>query len=198
MKIVHFSDWHGRWQKLPDADLYVCTGDMLPNTKACFWEDKEPERLMQAAWLKAHPIALKAPVMIVRGNHDYIDLTPLFEAPLVVEFKDKPFSFRYDGILFGGFRGVLPIADTWADEISDGQIAHRAQVLGMVDVLLTHCPPRGGLDNEYGSESLRNYLDFNVGTVAHLFGHVHESAGMEHRCRTLLSNAACQVNEIEI
>lgn len=31
MRICHFSDWHGNLYQLPKADLYVCTGDMLPN-----------------------------------------------------------------------------------------------------------------------------------------------------------------------
>lgn len=31
MRICHFSDWHGAINKLPAADLYICTGDMLPN-----------------------------------------------------------------------------------------------------------------------------------------------------------------------
>lgn len=31
MRIVHCSDWHGDWQKLPHADLYVITGDMFDN-----------------------------------------------------------------------------------------------------------------------------------------------------------------------
>jgi Icc-related predicted phosphoesterase len=31
MRIVHFSDWHGQKMKLPKADLYACTGDLLPN-----------------------------------------------------------------------------------------------------------------------------------------------------------------------
>jgi len=31
MRIVHFSDWHGDLFRLPPADLYACTGDMLPN-----------------------------------------------------------------------------------------------------------------------------------------------------------------------
>ena len=31
MRIVHCSDWHGKVFRLPKADLYVLTGDMLPN-----------------------------------------------------------------------------------------------------------------------------------------------------------------------
>lgn len=31
MKICHISDWHGNLKRLPPADLYVVTGDMLPN-----------------------------------------------------------------------------------------------------------------------------------------------------------------------
>jgi Icc-related predicted phosphoesterase len=31
MRIVHASDWHGKTFKLPEADIYFFTGDMLPN-----------------------------------------------------------------------------------------------------------------------------------------------------------------------
>lgn len=31
MRICHFSDWQGEFRMLPKADIYVCTGDMLPN-----------------------------------------------------------------------------------------------------------------------------------------------------------------------
>jgi Icc-related predicted phosphoesterase len=38
MRIVHFSDWHGDMFWLPPADLYVCTGDMLPNFRTHLFE----------------------------------------------------------------------------------------------------------------------------------------------------------------
>lgn len=31
VSVCHASDWHGSWQELPHADVYVFTGDMCPN-----------------------------------------------------------------------------------------------------------------------------------------------------------------------
>ncbi|MHB8407781.1 MAG: metallophosphoesterase family protein [Acidiferrobacterales bacterium] len=38
MKVVHFSDWHTEQRHLPEADLYICTGDMLPNKPFLVYE----------------------------------------------------------------------------------------------------------------------------------------------------------------
>lgn len=83
-RVVHFSDWHSEFdRKLPEADIYVCTGDMLPNfpeiivdgkgyakgtTSYLYGRDKIPlfvrpigrvihhdwEREMQTKWLAEH------------------------------------------------------------------------------------------------------------------------------------------------
>lgn len=38
MRICHFSDWHASSRNLPPADVYVCTGDMLPNAPYLVFE----------------------------------------------------------------------------------------------------------------------------------------------------------------
>src|SRR6185369_5206106 len=103
MRIVHISDWHWRFRSVPEADLYVCTGDMYDNYPVAVrnswtkWKiDPQRERELQSAdarvfvdrggfrqWLGSPD----APVVCVRGNHDFADLTPLFDGcNLVHEF----------------------------------------------------------------------------------------------------------------
>ena len=48
---------------------------------------------------------------------------------------------------------------------------------GTVDVLVTHGPPHGVLDGGYGDKWLRDDL-LKVLPRVHLFGHVHECAGV--------------------
>lgn len=85
MKVVHFSDWHGSTEILPSGDVYVCTGDMMPNFpllildgndargKRLTWDpisqnspplgsyvvgqelDPSRERRLQLRWQKSHP-----------------------------------------------------------------------------------------------------------------------------------------------
>jgi len=213
MKICHFSDWHGISRKLPEADLYVCTGDMLPNTKPPPWGIRWPvshqEEPFQRDWIKAHVgeyaalPASRAPLLIVRGNHDYIDLAPLFRdwPGLVHEFVDEPQTIKIGGITFGGFRGVPPISDCWADECTERVLKMKCEALYPLDVLVTHCPARGYLDrcddgDLAGSTAVRQYLDSNK-TRAHLFGHIHESRGTSYDGLEL-SNAATTVNIVDL
>ncbi len=203
MRIVHFSDWHGSLRALPDADLYVCTGDMYPNTQRCLWPDKEPEARFQADWAKRHAshfANLKAPVFCVRGNHDFAELYPLFADTdsFVCEFAASG-VFSFGGLRFGGFRGVPPINGVWADEISEDEIAYQATLLPTdIDVLVTHGPARGYLDDSYGSKALRDFVDRGV-LKAHLFGHIHERAGEGISAGGMyLSNAAQTTRVIEL
>lgn len=193
-RIVHFSDWHGRWQELPPADLYVCTGDMYPNSRACMWADKDPETRMQIEVAKRMPLRVPngTPTLLVRGNHDYANLIDLFGHG--DEFRD-PTSLMIGGLRFGGFRGVPPICGEWADEMGEAEIEHRCNQLGPVDVFVTHAPPAGRLDNGYGSKALRDYVD-RVKPRAHLFGHIHEAAGVTRVGGTTFSNAAMTINEL--
>lgn len=208
MRLIHFSDWHSDESVLPEADLYVCTGDMLPNSRAWSWAHKGAEEHFQRGWIASAVgrygkiVSSKAPLLVVRGNHDYLDLAPLFaEWPGEVYEFTRPSVKMIGGIKFGGFRGVPPICDMWADEMSERELEHRCEQLGEVDVLVTHCPAYGYLDYggaHFGSEAVRTYLDRGGAKRAHLFGHVHEDARVKQQGGILLSNAACTVNVIEL
>lgn len=103
LPVVHFSDWHGQWRKLPWAKLYICTGDMLENhctfeheiiDGSLWWRritDPDKEARLQKTWLRTqvrrgNPVkGLRrllgnpdAPVVICRGNHDFTDLSSGF------------------------------------------------------------------------------------------------------------------------
>lgn len=227
MKIVHFSDWHaklvdfkGRPRKLPEADLYVCTGDIIDNTEPPPWGICWPNALtevpFQQRWIAearrewSGIFPNRAPLLIVKGNHDFTDLRDLFDdgSREIYEFKDEPSVWELNAtsrsgqrLRFGGFRGVPTINGCWADECTERVLGIKCDVLeglGAIDVLVTHAPAYGMLDlaraGRLGSRSQMTYLLGVKKPIAHLFGHIHESAGTFEKHGVRLSNAACGVN----
>ena len=220
MRIVHFSDWHGDLMTLPDADLYVCTGDMLPN----FLEDKKAgpvaahEVEMQTGYFdeKGHGYMRtflghnKAPVICCRGNHEFIDLAPAFAGGPVFEISLDPtrttiVQTANGPLKLGGMRGVMRYHGSWSDEMSDADLADLvARLPNDLDLLVTHSPPHGILDEVngsfIGSTALRSYVARHDPSLkplkAHFFGHAH--FGREHPMKgisrqfgdTIFSNAA--------
>lgn len=216
MRIVHFSDWHGRQHRLPEADLYVCTGDMYRNYSWLSGEEsKLKERTEQQAEAKK-AVFLKnlgspeAPVVCVRGNHDFAALGPLFEGDcnLVHEFLDNE-VIDVCGFKIAGHRGIPFINGCWSDEERRADLVERVKKMPLADVYLTHYAPSGSdLDGRdlahYGLEEMLNFMVYrtpwhqNSPRQLHCFGHIHECGG---RSRTfgdiLLSNAATRINVIE-
>lgn len=264
MRICHFSDWHGKYNMLPKADLYICTGDMMPNFPLIKYEvdkwrrdgivtwdpnahllggDSEPEpngtycgrRVdpireagMQGGWLSlenrkgglrrwfANP---SAPVVIVRGNHCFTDLSEGFQGGPVWEVSSDPTrTTEILGLKFGGCRGINYIIGEWSDELLDlGQTGPQrtpsfnkisppagswenviSHLPSDIDVLVTHAPPKGILDVDgvsYGSKAIRRYIDQqlydeNRRLRAHFFGHIHGNHGSKNDGGILFSNAA--------
>lgn len=205
MRIVHFSDWHAERMALPAADLYVCTGDMYPDGPGLMNGDRAAEYQMN--WVEENgPIKLEAPVLCVRGNHDFADLDLLFEAPKVFEIC-RPSDAMYKGDLYmGGTRGVRWLGGHWSDELYDPELAGRLRGVGPVDVLLTHGPAYGGLDAKHsptgghvGSRALRSYLR-RYEPIVHFHGHCHGAFGTLFNPRTGLTtvNSACGWSLVDV
>lgn len=249
MRIVHFSDWHGGQQLLPKADLYVMTGDMLPNfpilkfrhwdRKLCQnrefeWDPNGPqidptipkrpkppgdcisrlmeqsrERRLQELWMakvgsyRSLLASPDAPVVCVKGNHDFVPIAPLFGGDVWEVDDDPTRTTVVCGLKVGGMRGVRPISGEWADETPEEELDDRARsVPDDVELLITHAPPRGVMDDGWGTPSLTqrsNVQLYNNGKLKlHCFGHVHECKGTQSMGHILFSNAATGVNVIDI
>lgn len=246
MLICHVSDWHGQTRKLPEADIYAVTGDMLPNFPLVrfhtadgaegFWDpehkfpwpknvryagrvlDPDREARLQLEWMLENPfgeatgIRDDAPVVCVRGNHDFTDLTPWFllgNRKVYEVSEDPAVAFELGGLLFGGMRGVMPISGEWSDEHSPDELDNRARQIGTdIHVLLTHTPPEGTLDgapyHSWGAPAINSYLQrrYYSGDAplrAHLFGHVHESFGKRTDMGgTLFVNSATGFQLVEL
>lgn len=215
MIVCHFSDWHGSWRQLPIADIYVCTGDMFRNYPTVLPDgsksiDPTREAACQKEWIlmqgdmRRYLGNYSAPVICVRGNHDYVDLSNVFGGEVWEVDLDPARTVDIDGRRFGGMRGIPYIAGEWNDEEREWELWHRqANIPRDIDVLVTHVPPYQVLDLapnfvNYGSKEVRSYVDCRAAYAAyagakplraHFFGHIHKVSS----CRlgdTLYSNAA--------
>lgn len=233
MRVVHFSDWHWSFVELPPADLYVCTGDFYDNYPKIVSEEAshpygtprrkwgivpewEREKQGEAADIVAPEIHKifgnpDAPLLCVRGNHDFIDLRRLFaQCPnLVHEFIDNE-VVELLGLKITGHRGIPRIFGGWSDEVERYTLLDRMRAMPHADVYLTHYPPSGILDSSippghdqrgsqlYGLEGMGDHLIYRQTRALHCFGHIHEWGGMvvTHEPVTF-SNAACRFNVID-
>ncbi|MDL2291550.1 metallophosphoesterase [Bacteroides sp. OttesenSCG-928-F21] len=158
--IFAFSDTHGMHRKLPipsDANILICAGDVLPNFSVDGLGDFFD-------WFVACPAKLR---IFVPGNHEIVfDFYPQKTKQLIPEgiviLEDK--VFEYEDITFYS--------------ITDKASQHYA-VLGQeidmpknVDILITHQPPEGFLDNGCGDSVFRNIV-LQKRPKNHLFGHIH-------------------------
>ena len=244
MKVCHFSDWHGNTTLLPKADLYVCTGDMLPNFPLItfevdkwkrdgkrFWRanmhlfgehEERPggyyydrkiewptEHVLQRRWIKEvlgsyrqHFGTPDAPVVCVRGNHDFTDLAEAFGGDVWEVDTDPTRTVERLGLKVGGCRGINYIHGEWSDELRDPDWESVIkQVPTDLELLITHAPPNGVMDSypgqfseHWGSRALNSYVNERMyvwGKLkAHFFGHIHEAHGSKNEAGILFSNAA--------
>ena len=229
VRIVHFSDLHSRAIELPKADVYVCTGDMAPNWPTVDQDrgvgmfsryiDKGKEHRLQTEWFAARGAegfyrskfgSPQAPVVCVRGNHDFADLAPAFSGGTVHEVQVPEETFQLYGLNFGGFRGIREVSPfhEWSDEMDPAELSQLAGRVPLdVDVLVTHVPC-GGILDDYDGENLGCYGIGNMINVreyggsrrlmAHMFGHIHERRGVLRVGEVVFSNAATGFNVIDL
>lgn len=210
-RICHFSDGHGKWLKLPKADMYIITGDLLPNFSSLSPEPstggakhkinkrteifKQNKLVLELAGkgretLLSNP---KAPVVIVRGNHDFVSLSKLFGGDNTYEIGSSPTVFdNICGFKIGGIRGIRYIQGVWSDEMHEDVFGKLVDSLpNDLDILVTHAPPYNMLDSRnsyygknehFGLKCLRKKFhadknNLNENLRLHCFGHVHEAFG---------------------
>jgi Icc-related predicted phosphoesterase len=149
----------------------------------------------------------EAPVVVVRGNHDYVDIGPYFGGEYFEIDDDCTRTVEYCGLKFGGLRGITYIGGNWQDEYQPNELEGILSYLPYgVDVLVSHAPPAGIMDNTFGVAAYASYINIGMyGTSCPLpkvfcFGHIHECGPVtrEEDDGTVYSNAARGVNSIEV
>ena len=202
MKIAHVSDIHGHYSTLDrlggDApDLWVITGDFFPNKTR---GHVPTETRWQTNWFGYKSFSIRrrllgAPVLLVPGNHDYVNLAGLLRRDGVDAQEVTPDGVEFRGVRFAGFGHIPFVAGEWNRESTTQELydlTHRTLDCDP-DVLLTHAPPDGILNGRYpGIGPLTTALTYRPHRVTHhFFGHSHEDGGksVEHMGITFVNSA---------
>ena len=170
--IFAFSDTHGRHRDLrvPEvADIIICAGDTVEdNLKGGEYDDF-------IEWFSSLPAKWK---IFVPGNHELSfelgqaqAIEQAMAARGITVLKDAVEDC--DGVIIGSISGNSIIAGS--------DIPHD------LDILVTHMPPYGILDQDLGSPEILNFV-LKAQPKYHLFGHIHATAGKEF----LLGKTICQ------
>lgn len=194
MNITHISDTHGKHRllELPGGDVLVHSGDFSE-----LGMDVETESFLN--WFRQQPYQYK---ILIAGNHD----RTLFE----VQGSEES-AYDLEGIYYLNHSGVeiegvafygapstpldFPMAFCYYPEDAEKVWCDFPK---KVDVLITHGPAKGILDNGYGCHILAKKIEQLVGLQAHLFGHVHEAKGMVNINGAVHSNASSGFHLIEL
>lgn len=211
MDVTCISDLHGHYPKLEGGDLLIVAGDL---TKS----DKEHEYSEFAAWLSCQKYEL---TIVIAGNHDKALCAGWkpFEAFEDCSSNEVQYlcdsGTEFEGLRIWGspwtkrFPGMNPSCMAFTVD-TDEELAEKwARIPENVDILVTHCPPLGIMDEvqsyetgktEYtGSHSLmQEFYRERIKPRLHVFGHIHEGYGGPERLmdypHTMFVNAS-HVNE---
>lgn len=184
MRVVCLSDTHGLHDEVtvPDGDLLLHSGDVCNHgTKGEF------KRFI--AWLGELPHPQK---VFIAGNHDRV----LEKHRRYVRHWVKHGTYLFDqSVVVNGLKIYgspwQPSYHNWAFNLDRGR--HMAAVWEKIpedtDILLTHTPPAGILDDGIGCADLTERLA-KLNLRLHLFGHSHVGYGTKRVGSTTFVNAA--------
>lgn len=192
MRLICISDTHGMHRQLtvPDGDILIHAGDCLGMGTLAELEDLDN-------WLSEQPHRHK---ILIAGNHDWClqDDSAAAEALIKNAIYLRDSGVEIEGLKFWGSPWTPEFFD-WAFNLSRGPvIAERwQQIPADTDVLITHSPPAGILDQvptalrarSVGCEALTRELE-RLSLKIHLFGHIHESHGQQRMDDCLFVNAS--------
>lgn len=196
MRLVLISDthtFHGQ-VAVPYGDVLVHAGDMGLRGSV-----EEIQDCLN--WMNACPVEN---IVVVAGNHDWACARHLKELKFGrVQYLENS-SININGHTFWG-SPVQPEFCNWAFNVPRGPAIKKYWDMipdaGLVDVLITHGPPMGILDqaaphrgsDHLGCEDLMRQVEISVPLV-HVFGHIHGGAGQQTHRGVRFVNASV-VNE---
>ncbi len=196
MKIAVISDTHNRLKEIidtgmiPDADILIHAGDLTGRGTI-----QEISHFNSQLGRLPHKHKI-----VIAGNHDWLFQTNPFLARSIItnaiyledssvvvgglKFYGSPWQPTFYDWAFNLNRG-LPILEKWKMIPSD------------TDVLITHGPPKGILDNviddsritSAGCAELRKEVFGRIKPSVHIFGHIHSSPGVYIEKETTFINA---------
>jgi Icc-related predicted phosphoesterase len=175
MNLVMLSDTHAAHHaprpSLPAGDVLIHCGDLTHF--GSFAELKA-----EISWLKSQPHAFK---ILISGNHDTC-LENLMAKDMEAELRRMLHPIVYlrdsgviiEGTRFWGSPWIPPYAGAFNSDLEVRQAKFGA--IPNVDVLITHGPPLGVIDDGIGCPALLSAVQ-RIKPRVHCFGHVHKSHG---------------------
>ena len=194
MEITFISDTHTQHRYLTDdlvgGDLIVHSGDISSMGKP-----REIRSFLE--WFETLPYTYK---IFIAGNHDWgfqnnrKEILSMVEEFDVIYLQDE--FVEIDSVKIYG-TPWQPEFYNWAFNLPRGEIINKVWSLipNDIDVLITHGPPFGHLDNaskdncKLGCEGLLNRIEV-VKPKIHAFGHIHGGYGYKEFKGIHLINAA--------
>lgn len=190
-RLVLLSDTHGHHDAhaVPPCDLLVHAGDYTRRGSR-----GETEAFL--GWFAEQPATHK---VFVSGNHDHFserakdEMAALVRSHGLVHLIDE--TVELEGLRIHGSPVTPRFHDmAWNRDRGAGMAAHYDRIPRDLDLLITHGPPKGTLDRTFlglhvGCEVLRGVVPDRAPRL-HVFGHIHEAAGVVRSGPTESINAA--------
>lgn len=189
MRIVAVADthtFHDDLGSIPEGDVFLHAGDLLNSGRM---SELEPV----AEWIRSlsHPHKL-----VIAGNHDWCFAEEKRQAVArlgrkITYLEDS--GIEIDGARFWGSPWQPEFCD-WAFNLPRGAplAAKWALIPEGTDVLMTHGPPRGFGDFNYGGKHVgcEDLLEAvkRVRPLLHVFGHIHEAGGVWQEDGVMIAN----------
>lgn len=209
IRVVCISDTHMKHEKLqiPDGDILVHTGDFSSLGR---WDDIK--RFVD--WFASQPHQHK---IVIAGNHDLTLELPYYDtvvgrfhrgirepAEQIIEYISTHSGFHYlldEGVECEGLYVYgspwQPYFYNWAFNLQRGKqcMEKWKAIPERTDILLTHGPPLGHGDLcasgvRAGCVDLLIDIQNRIRPKLHVFGHIHEGAGITTDGQTVFVNAA--------
>jgi Icc-related predicted phosphoesterase len=184
MRLLHLSDTHNLHRQvsnLPAADIIIHSGD-ISNAGT----GKEVVEFVE--WFGALDYEYK---IFIAGNNDFCMEGKNVET--IQRFLPENCFYLCNSAIMIGRMKFWGIPFFFSDDVSGEYINMIAQIPTDTDVLISHRPPLGILDNagniSYGCPDLLQRM-FDIRPRYHLFGHIHDAYGIEKSKHTIFANAA--------
>ena len=169
--IFAFSDTHGKHRELKvpeNVDIVICAGDAVEDNLVGDEYDDFIE------WFASLPCKWK---IFVPGNHELSFEIGQAEG-IIQRMADKGITVLEDAI--EDCDGLIIASVSGSSSISGEDIPKD------IDILVTHYPPYGILDEGMGSTEILNFA-LNSQPKYHLFGHIHSTSGQ----KIIFGNTTC-------
>lgn len=184
MRLLHLSDTHNFHRQLidlPKADMIIHSGDMS-------MVGTSNEVLDFIEWFSELDYKYK---IFIGGNHDF---SLEWKNPNTIQgfLPENCYYLCNSGVTIEGVK-YWGVPFFFADDVSGDYFKMITQIPNDTEILITHRPPLGVLDYadniSYGCPDLLDAIS-TIRPQYNLFGHIHDSYGIEKSKHTTFINAA--------